>query len=100
MAKQLEKRHRGEPGPDDRGVGATAESGSRPSGREQRADAAAGLLAAYHAEIRETENRWHGRNRYPGLGQYVSFWNREPRLLKELNRRHGIQPDDPRVYSI
>jgi hypothetical protein len=29
-----------------------------------------------------------------------SVWSAQPRLLQDIDRRHGIRPEDPRIYSI
>jgi hypothetical protein len=57
-------------------------------------------LTAYYAEIHALEDEW-----YPQLVKDVwvfgtSSWHRRLDKLREIDERHGIRPDDPRVYSI
>src|SRR5262245_61403385 len=56
-------------------------------------------LDAYYAEIRAKEDEWfakYGDGRVPG----TSWWNGNLELRREIDARHGVLPDDPRVYSI
>lgn len=63
-------------------------------------------LAPYFAEIRAVEDRWLAEeegawqtdNR--GRNSGTSPWLHHRALLAGIDRRHGIGPEDPRVYSI
>jgi hypothetical protein len=56
-------------------------------------------LDAYYDEIRAIEDGWFAKyadKRVIG----TSWWNRNLKLLREIDARHGVLPGDPRVYSI
>lgn len=56
-------------------------------------------LAAYRAELRAVEDGWYSRckgERAIGL----SPWDAHAAKREEIDRRYGVSPDDPRVYSI
>jgi hypothetical protein len=58
-------------------------------------------LAAYRAEIRAQEDKWfNDQMQADGRISGVSFWDGHTELLAEIQRRHGVSSDDPRVYSI
>jgi hypothetical protein len=57
-------------------------------------------LQAYHAEVRAVEDEYF--NLYCRKGRWLrsSLSSANPDRLREIDERHGIRPDDPRVYSI
>jgi hypothetical protein len=57
-------------------------------------------LQAYYAEIRAVEDEYFNLHCRKGRRLGSSVWSANPDRLREIDERHGIRPDDPRVYSI
>ena len=57
-------------------------------------------LQAYYAEVRAAEDEYFNLHLRKGGPIGVSMWSENLALLREIDARHGVQPDDPRVYSI
>jgi hypothetical protein len=59
-------------------------------------------LQAYYADIREIEDRFYTEHveRHGGLVYGYSEWGRNLDLLRQVQQRHGLATDDPRVTSV
>jgi hypothetical protein len=57
-------------------------------------------LQAHQAEIRAAEDELYDRCGREGRVIGSSVWSANLDRLREIDARHGIRPDDPRVYSI
>jgi hypothetical protein len=57
-------------------------------------------LDAYFADVRAVEDEEYSHFLEAGSMIGASFWDGNPDKLKEIDRRRGVRPDDPRVYSI
>jgi hypothetical protein len=57
-------------------------------------------LTAYYAGIRALEDEWYPQLVQNGWVVGTSSWHGRLDRLREIDERHGIQSDDPRVYSI
>jgi hypothetical protein len=87
--------------PETRRVGPSvppASAGPRPKGRDMAQQS--GPLHAYYDELRSVEEDWYRRHFQEGRTFGVSLWDTHLDMLREIDSRHGIQPEDPRVYSI
>jgi hypothetical protein len=57
-------------------------------------------LAEYDTEIRAVEDQWYADHGQPNRMLGSSLWYDHEELLGDIDRRHDVRPDDPRVYSI
>jgi hypothetical protein len=57
-------------------------------------------LQAYYGEIRAVEDDYFNLYCRERRVLGTSVWQAYPDRLREIDARHGVRPDDPRVYSI